>query len=118
MLSSYTFDKYFWNSFFDEMNHSNESECYITNTDKELTIEMSVPGASKQDLTVDVVEGTLLVNVKPKVKSKLAREVKRSWKLGDNVDIDNIGAKLENGILTLTVPKRLPIKKSVTITVS
>lgn len=122
MLTTYALDKYF-GTFLDDLDTWNSTRSYDygvyqTSTDKEVTIEMSATGASREDLSIDVVENVLTVTIKPKVKSKFARDAKRSWTLGDNIDVENIKAELKNGLLILTLPKVKPLKKSINVEIS
>ena len=90
----------------------------------ELTMEM--PGLAKKDVEVSVENDTLTVKGETEVKSEqksedrsdekehkqiLRREIRsskfeRSFSLGKHVDQDNIKAKMADGILTVTVPKK------------
>ena len=124
MSAVYTLDKIFNNLLNNSEplgihNYSCDSnEYYQTSTDGEVVIEMSMPGISKENLKVNIEQNTLIIEAKPSIKSKAERGVKKCWYLPDNVDIDNITAKLENGLLTLTMPKIKPAKKTVSVTVS
>jgi HSP20 family protein len=78
----------------------------------ELTVEM--PGLSKQDVEVSVEGDTLTIKggktVEKEGKGWLRREIRstkfeRSFSLGDGVDAEKIKASMENGILTLSLPK-------------
>lgn len=117
-MTSYTLDKYFDRLLdFDYSNYTN-TQYYQSNNDTEVVIEMSVPGVSKEDLTVDVSNDILTVAAKPSVKSKFAKELKQSWTLSKDIDVDNISAELKNGLLFLTLPKLKPLKKTVNISIS
>lgn len=119
MLAPYLFDKYFDRLLEGDYTPSYTANQYMqTSDDKQVVIEMTVPGISKEDLKVDVVENVLTVEAKPKVKSRFAKELKQSWNLSKDIDIDNIGAELKNGLLTLTLPKVKPLKKTVNINIS
>lgn len=76
-----------------------------------------VPGVSKEEVDVNVSEGLLTITAKrtqtDQIDGKGLRhrerrpfELERSWTLPDTVDADNIGASLEDGVLTLRLPKR------------
>ena len=92
--------------------------------------EAELPGVSKEDVKVSINDENLLT-IKGNKKFEQDEEVKtccrtertfgefsRSYQLADNFDTENIKANYENGILTLTVPKKEPVKpkeKEVTI---
>jgi HSP20 family protein len=119
MLSPYLLDKYF-----DKLLDVDYSTYYTSNqysqtsNDKEVVIEMAVPGISREDLKIDVVENILTVEAKPKVKSRFAKELKQSWDISKDIDVDGINAELKNGLLTLVLPKFKPLKKTVNISIS
>lgn len=124
MLTSYTLDKYF-DKLMDTYGAVNGwdytysgNQYYQTETDTEVTIEMTATGISKGDLKVEVVNNVLTVEGKPQTKTKLVSSFKKSWTLGEHIDVNNIAAKLENGVLLITLPKLKPIRKTITIAVS
>lgn len=118
MLTSYMLDKYF-----DRLLDINElqfipSDYHKSETDGSVTIEMVATGILKEDLKVSVEENVLTVEAKPQKKTFLTSSFKRSWTLGENIDSNNISAKLENGLLVLTLPKIKPQKKTISISVA
>jgi HSP20 family molecular chaperone IbpA len=111
------FDIYAMPSFTGDFKYSKD-EYYVTSDDKQYTLEMPMPGISKEDLKVDIEEGMLVVQATAKIKSKAVKNVKKSWYIDENIDTVNISAKLENGLLTVTLPRAKPNKKSIAVTVS
>lgn len=98
----------------------------IYETEDAMTVVADLPGVSKEDLDIDLKEGVLTI-------SGLVREPEarfesvyseygiggytRRFTLGDSIDQSKIDAVLQDGVLTLTLPKsdRLrPRKVSVT----
>jgi HSP20 family molecular chaperone IbpA len=94
-----------------------EQYTHVTN-DKEVVIEMAVPGITREDLKVDVMDNVLIVEAKTKSKSRLSKDLNYRWYLDKNIDVDNINATLTNGLLTLTLPKVKPAKKTIAVAVS
>lgn len=94
------------------------TEYYMTSTDNEVTIEMPLPGVSKENLKVNVEDNLLTIEAKTDAKSKFAKSASKSWSLDDTIDVSHISAKLDNGLLTVTLPKIKPQKKTIAITVS
>jgi len=95
-----------------------KDEYYVSVDEKQWTIEMPLPGISKDNLKIDVEDNMLTVQATPSVKSKATKSVKKSWYVDENVDVTSIVAKLDNGLLTVTLPKIKPTKKSVAVTIS
>jgi HSP20 family molecular chaperone IbpA len=87
-------------------------------------IYMDMPGVRKEDLTVDVDGDQVTVTAKTFYGADPANgshrkyshlefgggEYQRSFTLSDNVDRANISAKLENGVLNLSLPKSEALK--------
>lgn len=96
----------------------NKEEYYVSADDKQWTIEMPLPGMSKDNLKVDVEDNMLTIQATSTAKFKAVRNIKKSWYIDENVDVSGISAKLENGLLIVSLPKVKPTKKSVAINVS
>ena len=88
----------------------------IQEKDKEYIVEAELPGVKKDDVSLDYDEGKLSISVKKseeseeKKKNYIHRERRyssaaRSVYL-ENANPDGISAKLEDGILCITVPKQ------------
>ena len=84
-------------------------------TEEGLTLVMEMPGVSRDNLDVSLEEGVLRVegkldfskyaDLEPLYTEYNIGHYARSFSLSDQVDQDNIAAKLEDGVLTLTLPK-------------
>jgi len=124
-MSAYALDK-FLNNVFDVYAMPNVmsdfkytgTEYYQTNTDSDITIEIPLPGISKENLKINIEDGLLNIQATSSIKSRAVRNINKSWSLDDSIDINNINAKLENGLLTVKLTKIKPVKKSVTVTIS
>lgn len=75
---------------------------------------LSMPGADKESINVEINGNTLLVTSKAKEEeegwSSLSREFqlgyyRRSFSIGNQIDREKIDAIYENGILKLILPK-------------
>jgi len=86
----------------------------ITETKEgEYLISAEMPGMAKEDVSVDLKDGMLSIKAVKKEESKdekggfsrQRRSFFRSFALPDGVDASAIKAKMENGILELTIPK-------------
>ena len=118
------FDSDFFPSFAAWQEEDKNSEVYrlpktnISETDKEYVLTIEMPGFEKSDIDVSLENDQLVVTgerqeeTEANEKQRLIRreiqstKFRRSFRLGQSVDRDKIKAKVSNGVLTLTVPKR------------
>jgi len=88
----------------------------IYETDKEVVAIVEIPGVKKGDIRVSFIEGTLTIEgVKNKLEGlrglsffcveRSYGSFKRTFRIVSSVDKENIDAKLDNGILTVVLPK-------------
>lgn len=92
-------------------------------------IEVSAPGLTKEDININIEKGVLTIGYEKKEENKTEeyktirrefsyRSFKRSFNLDENVNVDAVQARYENGILKLYLPKKeaeKPATKQVTI---
>ena len=79
-------------------------------------VDVDLPGVKKEDIKVDLNKGILTISGERKTKEEVKQEdyykietyfgkFSRSFTLPDNVDIENIEAKSDNGVLEIVIPK-------------
>lgn len=88
-------------------------DIYETNDDFFLVANM--PGVSREDVKVKIEEGDLIIMGRINFKDEMSRKYilkeidssnfYRKFKLSESVDEEKIDAKLENGRLTIHLPK-------------
>ena len=90
----------------------------IVEDEKEYVLSIDVPGVAKENINISFDDSYLTVNVTAKEETKddkylrheiLSYDTSRSYYL-ENVDESSIKAKLEGGVLTITVLKTEPVK--------
>lgn len=92
---------------------------YVTHySSNSYTIEMPLIGVKKEDLNIKFEENRLIIKAKPSVTSKFAKQKEIQFIVGEDCDSSNILAALENGLLTIKIPRIIPEKKSVNIKVN
>jgi HSP20 family protein len=74
-------------------------------------VRAELPGVSRGDLTIEVVNGYLTIAAVRKTPASEGQpeqscSFNRSLRLNDEVQADQIAAAYENGVLTITLPKR------------
>jgi len=80
-------------------------------------IEAPMVGVAKNDLVVNVVDNNLIVSATPSSKNRWSTDFKQTWILNEDADVNAINARLENGLLTLTIPRVRPATRTVNVTI-
>ena len=90
----------------------------VADTPTEVRIEAEIAGLSKEDVSVEYQEGMLTIAGDKKIETEdsevryVYKELKRSsfkrsFRVDDNtLDVENISAKFDNGILNVLIPKK------------
>ncbi|MFC5497949.1 Hsp20/alpha crystallin family protein [Caenimonas terrae] len=76
----------------------------VTQDDKAWTVTLDLPGVTREELTI-ATEGSV---VRIGTKAEAKRQYKAAYELPQDIDVDASTAKLENGVLTLTLAKQVP----------
>jgi len=79
----------------------------VEQDDKSWTLSVDVPGLSREDLAIGI-EGAV-VRIDSKAEAK--RQFKAAYELPLDIDVSSSEAKLENGVLTLKLGKRVPVSQ-------
>ena len=93
----------------------NTPDVNVLKDERGFAIQLATPGFSRDDLKIEVHENTLIVSLKQDdvqenaVDNYTSREFNysaftRSWQLPERVDVENINARYDAGILTVHVP--------------
>jgi len=94
----------------------------IVEKDKEYIVEAELPGISKEEVNLNIEENALCISVNRSEetnkddKNYIHRErrsasMHRSIRL-TGTKLDEISAKLDNGVLTITIPKDIKVASS------
>lgn len=86
----------------------------VTQDEKTLTLQLDVPGLSRDQLNI-TIEGH---QVRLNSVEGAPRTVQRGWELADEIDAAASSAKLEYGVLTLTLAKVVPVSKATQLTIA
>jgi len=106
------FPSYFRQSGLMKVDIRDEGDAYL--------LEAEMPGVKKENINIDIEGGNLTISVNQDEQSEEKREnyvcrerrasaMRRSFSL-ENIDADKISAKMENGLLSLRLPKMEPSK--------
>ena len=85
----------------------------IEDGDKAYSLQLDVPGLAKEQLEIGIEADVVRVNS----KTDAARTVKAAWRFPLEIDVAASTAKLENGVLTLTLGKKVPVSAVATLTI-
>lgn len=91
------------NSFFSDGIHYEDKE-------KSYEYYVDVPGFSKDEVKVSINDNYILIDA---IKSKddiYRNEIRNQFTVPENSDTENISAKVENGILNISIPKKIKIE--------
>ncbi|WP_157150219.1 Hsp20/alpha crystallin family protein [Brachyspira sp. SAP_772] len=109
-----------FSNFYNEENSiSKYSDYKLEENDNSYTIEMDMPGVKKEDLDIGIKENMLSIYAERKKvmksddgdKEEVVSKYEQSFNISvKGIDIENISANFENGVLTLTLPKKEEVK--------
>jgi HSP20 family protein len=102
----------------EQMNHSGPAyrpDVDIYASDDEVVFAVDLPGVAKGDVSIQVDETDSLVirakNSQAERESAVLRQYRigdyyRAFQISEDYDKDKVNAKLENGLLEITIPKK------------
>ena len=111
-----------WNGLCTTEEQTTTPKMNVSESEKDYRLELCIPGMNKEDLTLSVdADNNLVIEMQKKEEKKeeedkrhyLRREFssvqfKQMLTRPENVKKEDIGAKVENGILLVTLPKYTP----------
>ncbi|MGN1295666.1 MAG: Hsp20/alpha crystallin family protein [Bacilli bacterium] len=110
-------------------NHQMETKLYgdkaknlmrvdIKENEHDFQLFVDLPGFKKEDLSIDLTDGYITISAKKTIeeeeKDKYIRKerfygtISRSFYVGELIKKEDIKARFDNGVLTLTIPKIEP----------
>jgi len=113
------FDLLFENIFNESLRSTTNTSYHYQETEKDILIEIALPGLNKKNIKLSYLDGFL--NIKHKVeennKSRWTRDFNEKIKIIKDIDENKISAKFENGIMYITIPKKIKVvnEKSIQI---
>ncbi len=113
-------------------NAAHEMKTDVHEQEDHFEVDIDLPGFKKEELTLQLENGYLTVGAakgleeeKATKKGRVVRQerwagsMQRSFYVGEEIKEEDIAAKFENGVLSLTIPKKeekkLPEKKTIQI---
>ncbi|MDO9406276.1 MAG: Hsp20/alpha crystallin family protein [Polaromonas sp.] len=77
----------------------------VEDQEKAYTLQLDVPGVSREQLDIGIEADVVRIAS----KEDAPRKVKAAYRFPLEIDVANSSAKLENGVLTLTLGKQVPV---------
>ena len=93
---------------------SGSTDAQITQDEKQFTLVMDVPGISKEHLGIRI-EGAV---VRIDSKEGAPRQYRAAIEFGQEIDSAASSARLENGVLSLSLAKVVPVSKVAELAIS
>lgn len=100
-----------------ESTHSMKTD--VIESDHDYKLQADLPGFNKEDLHVDLKNGNLTISASHKEnndqkddngryirRERKAASYQRSFYVGDEYKPEDVSAKYDNGVLTVTLPKK------------
>lgn len=112
------------------LEHTTPEKFYLPATDileyeDKLVLHMDMPGVQKENVQIHVEEDTLQVEssfnpdkykeLKPLFSEYNVGPYTRSFTLSTKIDKTQIEAKMENGTLSITLPKKVELSRQISI---
>lgn len=123
MFIPHIFRRNFFDNFFEELNttnlithDSNPMNTDIRELENSYELDMDLPGFKKEEIKVEVSNGYLIISAchgEIKEEGKIIRKERysgrcnRNFYIGEDLTEEDITAKFENGVLRISVSKKL-----------
>lgn len=75
-------------------------------TENAWVLRLDLPGYAKENIRLTLTDRTLQLTAETPADRPFGGKFERQWKLGDDVEGANTTARLEHGVLELTLPKK------------
>jgi HSP20 family molecular chaperone IbpA len=85
----------------------------VSQSDEATVLSIDVPGLSREQLQLRIEDNMVHLHS----IEGAPRQVRRSWELPHEIDVPASSAKLDLGVLTLTLQRRKPVDKTVTLNI-
>lgn len=123
MLMPRFFNDYsLFDDLFDNVSSNTNMNCDIQEFENNYLIDFELPGFKKENIKAELKNGYLIVSASRSDEDEenngnyIRRErfmgtTSRSFYVGENITQEDINAKYENGILTLSIPKKEKVQQ-------
>ena len=119
------FNDFFNDSWITPQFHSTSPAINVSEDDKGYKVEIAAPGMTKEDFSVSISDGDIVIAMEKKNdtkdENKEKKYIRREFSyskyeqrlaLPDNVEKQNITAQMTDGVLCIDIPKMTPEEKA------
>ena len=100
-------DLLFDNLLIDSSNLLENKNYHYTENEKEIIIEMAIPGVNKNDIKLVFSDGNIKIKYdSKKSKTKWTNSFNQTIEIISDIDENKIHAKFENGVIYINIPKK------------
>ena len=92
----------------DALRATRAKACAYTQDDTSFTFSLDVPGIAKEQLSIGIEGAIVRINS----KEGAPRSYRAAYELPQDIDSGLSEAKLENGVLTLKLAKKIPVSNT------
>lgn len=97
----------------DALRATANKSCAYTQDETSFTLSLDVPGIAKEQLAI-AIEGAI---VRISSKEGATRRYNAAYELPQDIDTATSEAKLDNGVLTLKLVKKVPVSNATELTI-
>ncbi len=114
------------NKFYNQGTSTKELAIDLFSDEKDYYIQANLPGYSKEEISISLDKDAIIITAEHDdkkndlgntyIKERFSGNFRRKIELTQECDVENIDAKLENGVLTIKIGKRAEApKRKITI---
>jgi HSP20 family protein len=105
VVSNSPLDRFLSDTFSSFADNQVSRSANVEDLETSYTLQLDVPGLPKEHLDIGIEGDVVRINS----KEGAPRQVKAAWRFPLEIDTANSSAKLENGVLMLTLGKKIPV---------
>jgi HSP20 family protein len=87
--------------------------CAYTQDETSFTLSLDVPGIAKDQLTISIEDAVVRIST----KEGATRRYRAAYELPQDIDSALSEAKLDNGVLTLKLAKKVPVNTAIELSI-
>lgn len=108
-----SFERFVSEALINNTHRNAKTDVQLTQDDKAWTLTLDVPGLAREHLSIGIEGNVIRVDS----KADAPRQFKAAYELPQDIDAAASAAKLENGVLTLTLAKKVPVSNVVQLSI-